>query len=128
MAAAGAGGAEGSSKKRDQTRPHTSRTACGEAAIAEARAEGFRGLPKWSVPLQTYLVTGSNNYFEGLGLARPTIFGRDGSPRPVLHTPARPRRDRPSGCSRVAHAFLKVLIHVSGAGTGLVDVVGFAVS
>ena len=35
LAAAGAERAEGSSKKRDQTRPHTSRTACGEAAIAE---------------------------------------------------------------------------------------------
>ena len=39
LAAAGAGRAEGSSKKRDQTRPHTSRTACGEAAIAR----GFPG-------------------------------------------------------------------------------------
>ena len=48
LAAAGAERAEGSSKKRDQTRPHTSRTACGEAAIAE----GFfrllaRATPTW---------------------------------------------------------------------------------
>ena len=55
-------------------------------------------------PLQTYLVTGSDNYFEGLGLARATIFGHDGSRSPIIGTPARPPRERHSGCCGAAHA------------------------
>ena len=82
-------------------------------------------------PLQTYLVTGSDNYFEGLGLARATIFGRDGRPPPVLDTPARPPRERQPGCFGLALARRVrsecVLVHVSDAGTGFVDVVGHTV-
>ena len=53
---------------------------------------------------QTYLVTGSDNCFEGLGLARATIFGHDGSRSPIIGTPVRPPRERHSGCCGAAHA------------------------
>ena len=53
-------------------------------------------LPEYTTNLPT-AVTGSDNSFEGLGLARATIFGHDGSRSPIIGTPVRPPRERHSG-------------------------------